>query len=216
MKLHLIWDMDGTLVDSQQEVFRTIEKSLKRVGVSIDNAQNPLRIGPPVKEIIRTSFPESILCEEKLDETVKAFRQIYDSSMFVDTVPFPGIDELIKCDNFIHHVITNKPDFATRRIIEMKGWTGFIKNVLSPDTLQCEFGRVLKKLELFHFFKDQYPAIKALGIGDMAGDVQCANAVGYESVGVMWGTGTWDEFVMAGANFIVSDVNGLIEMLNRN
>lgn len=215
MKLHLIWDMDGTLVDSQQEVFRTIEKSLKRVGVSIDNAQNPLRIGPPVKEIIRTSFPESILSEEKLDETVKAFRQIYDSSMFVDTVPFPGIDELIRCDNFIHHVITNKPDFATRRIMEMKGWTGFIKNVLSPDTLQCEFGRVLKKLELFQFFKDQYPAFKALGIGDMAGDVQCANAVGYESVGVLWGTGTWDELVRAGANFIVSDVNGLIDMLNR-
>jgi len=215
MKLHLIWDMDGTLVDSQQEVFRTIEKSLKRVGVSIDNAQNPLRIGPPVKEIIRTSFPESILSEEKLDETVKAFRQIYDSSMFVDTVPFPGIDEMIRCDNFIHHVITNKPDFATRRIMEMKGWTGFIKNVLSPDTLQCEFGRVLKKLELFQFFKDQYPAFKALGIGDMAGDVQCANAVGYESVGVLWGTGTWDELVRAGANFIVSDVNGLIDMLNR-
>ncbi|HNX21060.1 MAG TPA: HAD hydrolase-like protein [Bacteroidales bacterium] len=207
--------MDGTLVDSQQEVFRTIEKSLKRVGVSIDNAQNPLRIGPPVKEIIRTSFPESILSEEKLDETVKAFRQIYDSSMFVDTVPFPGIDEMIRCDNFIHHVITNKPDFATRRIMEMKGWTGFIKNVLSPDTLQCEFGRVLKKLELFQFFKDQYPAFKALGIGDMAGDVQCANAVGYESVGVLWGTGTWDELVRAGANFIVSDVNGLIDMLNR-
>ncbi len=215
MKLHLIWDMDGTLVDSQQEVFRTIEKSLKRVGVSLDNAQNPLRIGPPVKEIIRTSFPESILSEEKLDETVKAFRQIYDSSIFVDTVPFPGVDELIRCDNFIHHVITNKPDFATRRIIEMKGWTGFIKNVLSPDTLQCEFGRVLKKLELFQFFKDQYPAFKAVGIGDMAGDVQCANAVGYESVGVLWGTGTRDELVMAGANYIVSDVNGLIDVLNR-
>jgi phosphoglycolate phosphatase len=207
--------MDGTLVDSQQEVFRTIEKSLKRVGVSLDNAQNPLRIGPPVKEIIRTSFPESILSEEKLDETVKAFRQIYDSSIFVDTVPFPGVDELIRCDNFIHHVITNKPDFATRRIIEMKGWTGFIKNVLSPDTLQCEFGRVLKKLELFQFFKDQYPAFKAVGIGDMAGDVQCANAVGYESVGVLWGTGTRDELVMAGANYIVSDVNGLIDVLNR-
>jgi phosphoglycolate phosphatase len=215
MKLHLIWDMDGTLVDSQQEVFRTIEKSLKRVGVSIDNALNPLRIGPPVKEIIRTSFPESILSDEKLEETVKIFRQIYDSSMFVDTVPFPGVDELIRCDHFIHHVITNKPDFATRRIIEMKGWTGFIKNVLSPDTLQSEFGRVLKKLELFHFFKDQNPAFKAFGIGDMAVDVQCANAVGYESVGVLWGTGTRDELVRAGANFIVSDVNGLIDILNR-
>ncbi len=87
--------------------------------------------------------------------------------------------------------------------------------MLSPDTLQSEFGRVLKKLELFQFFKDQYPAFKAIGIGDMAGDVLCANAVGYESVGVLWGTGTWDELVKAGANFIVSDVNELKDMLNR-
>ena len=58
-KLHLLWDMDGTLVNSEPEILSTIEKSLDSVGVSIDNASAKLRIGPPVKDVIRNALQAS-------------------------------------------------------------------------------------------------------------------------------------------------------------
>ena len=117
-KLHLLWDMDGTLVDSEPEILATIEKSLATVGVKMEEAEAPLRIGPPVKVIIRNSFSEEVLSDSQLDEAVKAFRKIYDTSDYENTLPFEGIDELMHDSNYVHHVITNKPDLATNRILE--------------------------------------------------------------------------------------------------
>ena len=102
MKLHLIWDMDGTLVDSEGEVFHTIEKSLEKVGLSIDEAQKPLRIGPPVRDVIRNSYSEDLLNNDQLDVVVGAFREIYDASEFEDTIPFEGIEELILCNDLFY------------------------------------------------------------------------------------------------------------------
>ena len=215
MKLHLIWDMDGTLVDSESEVIHTIEKSLEKVGVSVNDAENPLRIGPPVKSVIRYSFPESILSDEQLDDVVDAFREIYDVSEFKDTIPFEGIDEMVHSTDVVHHVITNKPNYATNRIILKKGWTGCFADVLCPNTLFAEFGRELNKEELFKAFRSLYPDVKAIGIGDMAKDAVCAHAVDIPAIGVLWGVGTKQELLLAGCEEVVSNADQLKEVLKK-
>lgn len=213
MKLHLIWDMDGTLVDSEPEILATIQKSLHAIGLSLKQASRPLRIGPPLPEVLRNSFSKDVLSEEQIREVIKGFRKIYDSSEFVDTRPFDGINEIIKSPKYIHHVITNKPDFATRRIIEKKGWSQDIVDVLSPNTLIAEMGRQMKKPELFQYFKIRNPYIKVVGIGDMAGDAACAQAAGIPAIGVLWGTGTKEELEQAGCDSIVGNVDELKESL---
>lgn len=213
MKLHLIWDMDGTLVDSAPEILATIQKSLQIINLSVDNASSPLRIGPPLPIVLRNSFQEEVLSDKQIDVVIRDFRKIYDSSDFEDTKPFEGIDEIIKSDAFVHHVITNKPDFATRRIIEKKGWNQFVSDVLSPNTLINELGRQMNKQELFKHFKANNPELKVVGIGDMAGDADCAHAAGIPAIGVLWGTGTKEELEQAGCAAIVSNAKELTDLL---
>ena len=213
MKLHLIWDMDGTLVDSEPEILATIQKSLQTINLSVKNASSPLRIGPPLSIVLRNSFSIDVLSDEQVDLVIKEFRKIYDSSDFEETKPFEGIDEIIKSEGFVHHVITNKPDFATRRIIEKKGWNQYVPDVLSPNTLLNEMGRQMKKQELFQYFKTNNPELKVLGIGDMAGDAECAHLAGIPAIGVLWGTGTKEELEQAGCEAIVSNVNELVNSL---
>lgn len=215
MRLHLIWDMDGTLVDSEGEVFHTIIKSLEKVCLSIDEAQKPLRIGPPVRDVIRNSFSESQLSNDQLDVVVAAFREIYDASEFEDTKPFDGIDEIIHSNDFVHHVITNKPNYATNRIILKKGWAGRFIEVLCPNTLYEKTGRELKKVELFQTFKSMYPDVAVVGIGDMAKDAECAHAIGIPAIGVLWGTGTREELQQARCEKIVENVFQLEEVLKK-
>lgn len=213
MKLHLIWDMDGTLVDSEPEILATIQKSLQVIKLSVEDASCPLRIGPPLPVVLRNSFSVDVLSDEQVDLVIKEFRKIYDSSDFEETKPFEGVDEIIKSEAFVHHVITNKPDFATRRIIEKKGWNQYISDVLSPNTLLNEMGRQMKKQELFQYFRTNNPELKVVGIGDMAGDADCAHAAGISAIGVLWGTGTKEELVQAGCEAIVFNAKELINSL---
>ncbi len=212
--LHLIWDLDGTLVDSAPEIISTIEAALKRFGVPARLADSPLRIGPPVRDVIRNSFPSEVLPDTKLDEVVHAFREIYDSSDYERTIPFPGMDELIHNPQFVHHVITNKPAYATNRILDKKGWCGQIIEVLTPDTLLHEDGMPYKKPELFCHCRQEYPSARMIGIGDMAPDALAALAAGMIPVGVLWGTGTREELKSAGCRYLVQDGEELLALLN--
>lgn len=213
--LHLLWDMDGTLVNSEPEILATIDKSLATVGVKMSEAKAPLRIGPPVSIVIRNSFPVEILSEVQLNEAVKAFRKIYDSSDYENTLPFDGIDNLINDSHYVHHIITNKPDFATHRILERKGWDGRVVEVLTPHTLEMEFGHTMTKPELFKYCRAAYPEVSMVGIGDMAYDAESAHAAGINSIGVLWGTGTREELEKVGCDFIVSSVKELNLLLKR-
>ena len=212
-KLHLLWDMDGTLVNSEPEILATIEQSLATVGVKICDAKAPLRIGPPVKTVIRNSFPAEILSEEQMTEVVKAFRNIYDSSDFENTLPFEGIDELIHDCHYVHHVITNKPDLATNRILQKKAWDEKVIDVLTPHTLEMEIGHTMTKPEMFKFCRAAYPEVSMVGIGDMALDAESAHVAGIKAIGVLWGTGTREELQEAGCNYIVDNTMQLKELL---
>lgn len=213
-KLHLLWDMDGTLVDSEPEILATIEKSLATVGVKMEEAEAPLRIGPPVKVIIRNSFSEEVLSDSQLDEAVNAFRKIYDNSDYENTLPFEGIDEIIHDSKYVHHVITNKPDLATNRILERKGWSGCVIDVLTPHTLENVIGHTMTKPELFKYCRAAYPEVPMVGIGDMALDAESAIDAGITAIGVLWGTGTRDELEEAGCQYIVENSAQLNDLLN--
>jgi phosphoglycolate phosphatase len=208
--LHLVWDMDGTLVDSEPEIIATIEKSLRQVGVSMSQATSPLRIGPPVRDVIRRAFPAEVLSDECLDEAVKAFRVIYDTSDYEATVPFAGIDDLIHDTRYVHHVITNKPLYATTRILQCKGWASQVVEILTPDALA---GQRMTKPALFQHCRAMHPDAAMVGIGDMAPDATAALEAGMEAVGVLWGTGTAEELHAAGCRYIVQDVAQLREIL---
>ncbi len=211
--LHLLWDMDGTLVNSEPEILATIEKSLAKVGVKMEDAEAPLRIGPPVKVIIRNSFSEKVLSDTQLDNAVKAFRKIYDTSEYENTLPFEGIDELMHDNHYVHHVITNKPDLATNRIIERKGWSDCIINVLTPHTLGNEIGHTMTKPELFKYCRAAYPEVPMVGIGDMALDAESAISSKITAIGVLWGTGTRNELENAGCQYIVENFSQLNDLL---
>ena len=212
-KLHLLWDLDGTLVDSEQEILSTIEKALAQVGISMNDATSKFRIGPPVREVIKNAFPANYLSEERLEVIIKTFREIYDTSDFKNTKPFEGIESLINDTSYVHHIITNKPFYATNRILGTKGWKPCIADVITPDSLMKEMGKMMSKPEMFKYCRAKHPNIPMVGIGDMAIDAMSANDADIMSIGALWGTGTRDELETAGCNYIVETTDQLKDLL---
>ena len=179
------------------------------------DAVSPLKIGPPLEDMIRNSFSEKILDHETMMEVVRVFRKIYNASDFEDTRPFKGVEELIWDDRYVHCIITNKPRCATCRIIEKKGWCDRIVEVFTPDMLLQSTGHQMKKIEMFQLFRTKHPKEGLVSIGDMASDAQCAKVIGIPAIGVLWGAGTKEELIHAKCDDIATDVNELKRILTK-
>lgn len=137
--LNLIWDLDGTLIDSEKEIIETLKLAMADAKIDMSKSIRPLRIGPTIDTVLKDSFDVSYLNDEKLQNVISAFRKRYDSSSFLNTHPFMGIDDIIQnTNNYAHYIITNKPDIPSKKIIDKLGWKNKISVILTPDILGTE------------------------------------------------------------------------------
>lgn len=127
---NFIFDLDGTLVDS----LPGIEESVR---FAVAHPIPPLRplIGPPIRTILGRLEPG--LREDELNELTARFRKAYDSTGWRDTVLQPGASELLaglhKRGRRIF-VVTNKPAFATRKILAMLAIRRYFAGVYTRDS----------------------------------------------------------------------------------
>lgn len=212
--LNLIWDLDGTLINSEDEVYDSIVKAIADNGLDAKKAMSPLRVGPTIDVLLRTSFSEDYMTEEKLAGVIKSFRKIYDNSDFDKTPAFDGIREIIENNKFNHYVLTNKPDFPSKRILRKLGFDSFVKRLVTPYTFGTE--KKLAKTELFKRLieEEKLDVNLTFGIGDMQTDEKAAHSAGIKALGVLWGTGTKEE--LSGCDEVFGSVAELKEFLEKS
>jgi phosphoglycolate phosphatase len=195
--LHIIWDLDGTLIDSEREILYTFELAVTNAGFSMSDCIKPVRIGPPLEILLLDVFPKGLINKEQTDEIITQFRKRYDSSDYSMTDLFPGIDNIIADTNhFIHHVVTNKPKLPTNRILEKLGLLNSFASIMTPDFFQDSTNVGKKsKAELFAYIINQYKNedLLIVGIGDTQNDCIAAKKNNIPTIGVLWGAGTREE-----------------------
>jgi phosphoglycolate phosphatase len=194
---HLIWDLDGTLIDSSNEIIACLELAVKNSGLELSRRINPFIIGPTIDVILKNAFPSEYVSGDILEQVILNFRMIYDNSEFNMTKSFSGIEKIVKDkQSFVHHIVTNKPDMPTKKILEKLGWTTYINSVNTPySEIIAQDSKLLKsKRELFSGLITKYDEQSFfVGIGDMKSDCIAAKDNNIKSVGVLWGTGTREE-----------------------
>lgn len=206
-KLHIIWDLDGTLIDSEQEVLDSLVRATRSVGLTEGDQKVPFRVGPTVDKMLDNAFSAEILTPQKKSEIIAAFRSTYDNCGFGRTKPFAGIEDILRDEHFVHHIVTNKPDLATNRILEKLGWTRHFASVVTPYSfMRSPDDKKKTKAELFALCMADYSGETFVGIGDMDTDARAAVAVGIPAIGVLWGTGTRVELEACGCTELVKSV----------
>jgi phosphoglycolate phosphatase len=194
---NIIWDLDGTLVDSAKEINECLELAVKKSGLDLSKQIKPFVIGPTIEKILKEAFPIEVINDELLKDTIKHFREIYDNSDFEQTKPFPGIEEIVfDTKNYTHHIVTNKPDTPTNRIFDKINWSKYIASVNTPYTrTNSSNNKLQSKTELFFFFFNENGCniSSFIGIGDMKSDCIAAKDNNITTIGVLWGTGTREE-----------------------
>ena len=191
--LNLIWDLDGTLIDSKGEILYHLELALKDSSLNITDTIKPIRTGPPIDIMLKESFPADIITDDKLIEILSYFRKRYDSSGFTMTPSFNGIDKIIyDTTSFKHHIVTNKPLYASQLILKKLGWTGYISSIKTPVDHN---NNKKTKTELFKelIIESGADISSFIGIGDIKTDCQAAKDNNITAIGVLWGSGIKEE-----------------------
>ena len=215
-KLHIIWDLDGTLINSEREVLDALVRSVREAGLKESGQKAAFRVGPTIDKILDAAFDKDVLTAQKKADIIAAFRSNYDNCGFNNTPAFEGVEGILRDANFVHHIVTNKPDLATGRILEKLNWKSLFASVITPYSfMKGPKDRRKSKSELFALCMADFPNARFVGIGDMDTDAKAALDNKIPAIGILWGTGTREELQSIGCSLIAETVAELKEILER-
>lgn len=131
----IIFDLDGTLVDSAPGILSAFARAFSTCGLEPVVPLVPGVIGPPLRDTLRVLA--GVADPHVLDRLTAAFKAHYDSTGYLETQPFPGVETMLATlanAGLDLHVATNKRAFPTRRILAHLGWTTLFGRVYALDT----------------------------------------------------------------------------------
>lgn len=184
---HVLFDFDGTLVDSAPGVLESLTEAFRRRGMNPQVTIDESLIGPPLNSMLRTLAPD---CDEtELAELSREFRSQYDSVGYLRTTPYPkvsGVLEELQRRNIAATVVTNKRIAVTRRIVAALGWDGLLCSVYALDSFEPPLGGKSILVERVMRMENVTRSTGVL-VGDSADDCRAARAHGLRFLRAGWG-----------------------------
>ncbi len=189
--MHLIFDLDGTLVDSRPGILFSLQQAVRRVLPDSQPDSSEFVIGAPVREMLRRALGK--IAKQELDKLEAAFRSVYDNEGWKMTQLFPGVLETLKvfqAHDAPMYIATNKPSLSTGKILSYLGLSPFIVEAICPDSHSPRF---MEKTESIRYLLDKYALQSELVIyvGDSLDDLFTAEALSLHFIGVEYGYGSF-------------------------
>jgi len=193
----IIFDLDGTLVDSSIGILNTLAIAFRIAGVEPITPLDQTIIGPPLKETIASLAYG--LNNDKIDQIISAFMAHYDESGYKQTKAFPGVlDALIQLKSYGYdlHIATNKRSTPSRSILKYLGWSDLFHSVYSLDSMLPESASKADLLAA-QLQCEKLQRASTLYVGDRQEDWISARSNGLRFVWAQWGYNN--------TNFVLSD-----------
>lgn len=212
MKALVIFDLDGTLLNTIADLGDACNYALRSMGYS-EHALSTYNymVGNGVRKLIERAEPDAN--PETIDRLLELFREYYDNHCTDNTKPYPGIPELLQTltEKGIGIAVTsNKYQAATEKIVRY-----FFPEIPFVAILGQVPERPTKPDPSIVFaVLSEHPTPKSavLYVGDSAVDMETARRACIESVGVSWGFRPISELRGAYADHIVSSAEEILDI----
>lgn len=197
MKTGILFDLDGTLLDTLEDLADAVNHALSRFGYPERSIEEVRRfVGNGAGLLIQRAVPEGADPEPVLE----AFRAHYNTHCQIKTKPYGGVLEALAelKGKYPMAVVSNKPDSAVKPLcaqyfpgLYARGESADCPRKPAPDMV--------------------YKAMEAIGVercvyvGDSEVDVATAKNAGVPCLTVLWGFRDRDELEAAGASCFCED-----------
>ena len=206
----VIFDLDGTLVDSRADITAAVQQTLADLGER-EQPEEAIRqwIGEGVTRLLERALGGA----DRVAAARAIFDRVYGAGLLDHTRPYPGVGNLLArlAEERELAVATNKPVEMARAIVDGLGWGGVVSRVVG-----ARLGLALKPApDMIEALCRQAdcPPDAAVMVGDMAVDLESARAAGTDFIGVSWGYGGRGELEAAGTGRIADTAEELWAVL---
>lgn len=210
---YLLFDLDGTITDSETGITRCVEYALNYFGIQVNDMHelSPF-IGPPLLDSFKDFY--HFTDEQAIIATAK-YRERYTDKGIFENELYPGIKELLadaqRKDKTVI-LATSKPEIFAKRILdyfELSSYFSFVAGSGLDGSLHTKTDVINHILQSNNITE----LSTVVMIGDRKHDIIGAKNVGIDSIGVLYGFGDYKELSEAGATYIVEDITALRKLL---
>ena len=187
MKKLLVFDMDGTLIDSDKSIIRCLKQVGSDFGYDVKYVSENIGVKKLEEILAMNSIPEGTI-----NEILEKYRECYLNQFKLDTVPMEGAYKTLKELNRgnVLGILTFKNSFLTRQILNhfFEGIT-FQFIVGGNDNISSK-AEGLKRI----ISESGIPFSQSYYIGDRSTDMKAAMECGINGIWIKFGLGEKDEF----------------------
>lgn len=209
---NVLFDLDGTLTDPYEGITNSIIYALGKFGIEVEDKRALLPfIGPPLLSSFRNIYGFSTADAEK---AVKFYREYFAEKGIFENRLYEGILPLLQSLEAAGKTLilaTSKPEPFAEKIVRHFEIDRYLKHIAGATFTsdRCEKPDVIRyALEKAAITK----LSETIMVGDRKYDISGAKANGIKSAGVLYGYGTKEELVGAGADFLAHTPRDIIEI----
>jgi phosphoglycolate phosphatase len=212
----LVFDLDGTLVDSSQDLADSINDLLAEYGVApLAAGVVTSMVGEGAAVLVRRALSRAGVKPDPR-AALERFLHHYDARLLATTRPYPGMVETLEALRPRHRlaVLTNKPSAASLRLLEGLGLRTLFADVIGGDT---EYGRKPDPAGLLSLMAGSGATPRTtLLIGDSPVDLETARRAETRICLARYGFGfRFDRDGFRGDEEFVDDARGVLDVVAR-
>ncbi len=206
----LLFDFDGTLIDSKVDIATAVNLTLGDLGLPLRSVEEIFSfVGDGVKRLLRLSVGEDN--HEQYDRALEVFRQHYLDNCVQTTRWYPGILEVLEhYSDRMNVIVTNKSLEYTLAIVDGLQAGALFQHVEAPgDSSELKPEPVMLERALQVLKADPRHTVM---IGDSTNDVRAAQAAGIRSCAVGYGYGNRERVTALKPDFYCESPHDLINL----
>ncbi len=210
IRQHIIFDLDGTVIDSKKEILKTYQLVFSEVRPRIKIDPETLNYGATIQNVLKGVYGNE---ENLIEAAKKSFSSRYDSSNYDETHLYDGVIEtleILKKNNHLLYIATNKRFAPTTRILQRKKIGHYFSDVKANEmqpgiTLSKE--QMISDLKRAHFFTAGYM------VGDTISDIRAGNSQNLKTIAVTYGYENRDIFAAQNPTFIIDSFKEILTFI---
>lgn len=211
----VIFDFDGTLADTKENIILTFQMTMKELGVEIKSRQEcAATIGLTLEDAFKVLYPgmaaeKYILLRDTYRRIFKENRQILVPGLFPEVME--TLEELRR-RGYLMSIASSRLSPSLHSFLEDMKIAHLFEYAVGGDNVEHPKPAPDAVLQILRHYN--LSAEEAFVVGDMPFDINMATNAGVKSCGVTWGNADAAQLRESGANYVIDKMSQLLEILN--
>ena len=207
-----IFDLDGTLTQSEEGIWNSVKYAAEKLGFPEPDAATLRKfIGPP----LGYSFREYLgMDDATADKAVETYRERYNAVGLFENRVYPGIRRMMRTlhrEGWYIGIATGKPQKTSERVVTHFGLDKWVQQIAGPTADHSADKMALIRRALPEGWNPETDEVWM--VGDRKFDIEGAIGAGVKSIGVGYGYGSEEELRQAGCTAYCATVQDVIDCL---